>query len=162
MHAIERHINLLQTRRSQLGTKLLKVHSDPLPPLLDPDDALYGGAFPSKADLAMCRSIRTTSPADLHTLERKFKDPRFAGLMRHYIARNHPEFLSDVQQAIWTQRVHDRLTEPQSRDDLSWDDWCVDMTAAINAASPETRLVLESAQSHGLQVAAAAGLTSCA
>ena len=159
LSSVDRHYALLREHGAALGKRLITIHGDPLPPRTDPDDALYGGNFPSKADLAISRSIPDTAPPDLHAIERRFHDARFTGLLLHYIARNHGEFLNDMQRAAWTQRTHDRLLDPPSRDDLDWDDWCVKMAEAINAASPETRPVLETAHAHGLQVGAAVGLT---
>ncbi len=159
LDSMNRHHASLRDHGAALGKRLITIHDDALPPRTDPDDALYGGAFPSKADLAIGRRIPDTAPQDLHVLERQFHDARFTGLLLHYIARNHPECLSDLPRATWIQRTHDRLLDPPSRDDLHWDDWCVEMAAAIDAASPETRPVLQTAYIHGLQIGAAVGLT---
>jgi len=156
---IERYSQQLRDHGAQLRDRLIAVHSDPLPPRTDPDDALYGGDFPSKVDLAVSRGIPDTAPPDLHLLERRFRDARFTGLLLHYIARNHSECLNDAQRAAWTQRTHDRLLDPPSRDDLGWDDWCAEMATCIAAVSAEIRPALEAAQAHGLQVGAAVGLT---
>ncbi|MCH2135489.1 MAG: exodeoxyribonuclease I [Phycisphaerales bacterium] len=161
LELVEVRSRLLQEHGAELAQRLRDLHDDAPPMAGDCDDALYGGFLPD-GDLVVGRQVHELRPEDLHTLERRLQDARSTGLLRHWIARNHPEALNDLQEEAWIQRVRTRLESPPGRDDLPWDQWCVAMRAAIDAAEGDTRSVLEEAHAHGLRVGAAAGLTDCA
>ncbi|MCH2137877.1 MAG: exodeoxyribonuclease I, partial [Phycisphaerales bacterium] len=158
---IERHHQRLVQYRDVIGGKLKAAFDDTLAPLTDADDALYGG-FAPHSDIALAAKVHDTPPPDLHTLERSFHDPRFKGLLLHYLARHHPDQLSDVQREQWVARTSARLLHPEVNNDLSWPDWQAAMQMALDEADDTLKDTLQQAADHGHTVAAAVGLNDSA
>jgi exodeoxyribonuclease-1 len=159
LNDVHTYDTLLKQHGGELAKRLAKVHDDPFEKRTDPDDSLYGGGFPSSGDEILSRNVPTTPPTELHLLEQRFTDPRLGGLLRHYIARNHPDVLSDVQREQWIERTANRLKHPVSKEDLSWSDWCTEVDQAIANAQGPTLNVLRELRLHGLAIGANVGLT---
>jgi exodeoxyribonuclease-1 len=75
----------------------------------DPELAMYSG-FPSPADKARCDRVRATPPAQLHSTDFGFADPRYPELLFRYRARNWPETLDAGERERWSAFVRDKLT----------------------------------------------------
>jgi exodeoxyribonuclease-1 len=115
-------IDLEQSRRHReallaardLPAKLAAVYGEnPLPPITDPDQALYAG-FLSDADRVRCERVRRTAPERLAGLGRDFEDGRLPELLFRYRARNWPQTLDASERARWDGWRRARARDPAS------------------------------------------------
>jgi exodeoxyribonuclease-1 len=74
----------------------------------DVDMQLYDGFF-GEADRAAMRIIQQTKPENLPALDLQFNDPRLAGLLFRFRARNYPATLNDGEQQRWLMHRQERL-----------------------------------------------------
>jgi exodeoxyribonuclease I len=107
---------LIQQSRSQLlNTKglvervLAALQESKSQAVIDPDLALYSGAFLGDHDKRLSTKVRSSAPEQLAALASQFKDQRLPELLFRYRARNYPETLSVVEQARWQQYCRARL-----------------------------------------------------
>ncbi len=74
----------------------------------DVDSMLYSGFF-SPQDKDHFNTIRTLADEQLAQAQFQFKDHRATELLNRYIARNHPELLTDDEKQAWHTDVKKRL-----------------------------------------------------
>ena len=94
-------LDLLDAEREQAQTVLLDNE-------LTVDSRLYDNFF-DKYDKNLMQVVRAAEPAELGSLDLKFRDDRLASLLPLYKARNYPAVLSSEERAAWDKFVQKRL-----------------------------------------------------
>lgn len=90
-----------------------------LPPVTDPDLALYSGGFFSDTDRKTMQQIRETQPDNLAKLTLRFEDARLPEMLFRYRARNYPETLNEEEQAHWKEYRIAKLTQSNNSNNLT-------------------------------------------
>lgn len=110
----EKHAVQLRNKAA-LGKTLQLVHADrQFPPIIDPDQNLYGGGFFSDRDRSMMNDIHDMSIKDLGKTRVNFEDPRLPEMLFRYRARNWPQSLSKEERTRWDLFRHNRVTNPDA------------------------------------------------
>ncbi len=80
----------------------------------DPDFMIYSGGFFSDRDRRQMQTLRGIAPGDLGRVDLPFHDARLPQMLFRYRARNHPETLSEAEQARWSKFCRSRLEHPEA------------------------------------------------
>jgi len=80
-------------------------------PEQDPDLMIYSGGFFSNADKNKLSRLREMKPGPLALTNPVFDDPRLPEMLFRYRARNHPQSLTQEEQARWEAFRLRKLTE---------------------------------------------------
>ena len=122
MPQAEKHLEMI--RRAGLDAKIQQIYTgQEFAPIIDPDQALYGGGFFSDADRRLMDHVQTTPVTELAGLSLDFADKRLPEMLFRYRARNWPETLSENEKRRWYEFRMERLTNPQADVGITLDDY---------------------------------------
>lgn len=115
----QQHLQMLRDAKF-LKQKLIEVFEvNPYGDETDPDFALYGGAFFTPGDKKLMEEIHRLDPIKLALKSFDFEDERLDTLLFRYRARNYPDTLLESEKAIWDEFRAHRITDPESSDLLT-------------------------------------------
>ena len=102
----------IQEHRNELGDRLGEVLGEPPDaPDQDVEERLYGG-FPADWEVSEVIQARDSGPDAIRHAEHRVQDDRLAELLFRFLAREHPDALTDAEQERWAQHLQERISAP--------------------------------------------------